>query len=119
MSHQGSFSSEPAGDQTEVLVLDGDFDRSNAAQFRRALDDALCAGRLRLIVDLRRVSFLDSTMRGLLVRGFGDAVARGRQLALIRPNPVVWRVFVLTGLSKRFPAFGRPEEALASFRRRS
>jgi anti-sigma B factor antagonist len=95
-------------------MLDGDFDRSNTAQFEQALDDALGAGRPQLIVDLRGVSFLDSTMVRVLIRGLGDAVAGGGQLALIRPNATVWRVFVLTGLSKSFPAFGRLDEALAS-----
>ena len=50
-----------------------------------------------------------------LARGFGEAVARGGNLALIRPNPVVWRVFVLTDQSHSIAAFGRLDEALASF----
>jgi hypothetical protein len=32
---------------------------------------------------------------------------------VIRPNPVVWRAFVLTGLSHKFSAFGRLDDALA------
>jgi hypothetical protein len=51
----------------------------------------------------------------VLIRGLGEAVAAGGQLALIRPNTTVWRVFVLTGLSHTFPAFGRLDDALASF----
>jgi anti-anti-sigma factor len=116
MSHQGSFSSQPAGGESQVLMLDGDFDRSNSAPFEQALDDALNADRPQLIVDLRGVSFLDSTMLRALIRGLGDAVARGGHLALIRPNATVWRLFVLTGLSQTLPAFGRLDEALASFR---
>jgi anti-sigma B factor antagonist len=101
-----------------VLTLDGAFDRSNAAQFERALDDALHAGRPQLVVDLRGVSFLDSTMLTVFNRSLGDALAEGGRLAVIRPNPSVWRVFVLTGLSHAFPAFGRLDEALASFEQR-
>jgi anti-anti-sigma factor len=115
MSHQGSCSSQPTGAQSEVFMLDGDFDRWNATQLEQALDDALDAGRPHLIVDLRGVSFLDSAMLRVLIRGLGDAAAHGGQLALIRPNANVWRVFVLTGLSSAFPAFGRLDEALASF----
>jgi anti-sigma B factor antagonist len=114
MSQQGCFSSQLAGDQAQVLMLDGDFDRSNAGQFEQALDDALEAGTPQVIVDLRGVSFLDPAMLGALVRGLGDAVARGDQVAVIRPNPVVWRAFVLTGLSHHFAAFGRLDDALAS-----
>jgi anti-sigma B factor antagonist len=71
MSYMGSCSSQPAGDQAEVLMLDGDFDRSNTAQVEQALDDALHAGRPQLVVDLRGVSFLDSTMLRVLIRGLG------------------------------------------------
>ena len=115
MSHQGSCSSEPAGDLAEVLMLDGAFDRSNAAQVELALGDAIDAARPQLVVDLRGVSFLDSTMLRVLIQALGDTVARGAQLALIRPNATVWRVFVLTGLSHSFHSFGRLDEALASF----
>jgi anti-sigma B factor antagonist len=115
MSQQGRFSSQLAGARAQVLLLDGDFDRSNTAQFEQALEDALAAGTPQVIVDLRGVSFLDAAMLGALVRGFGDAVARGDHVAVIRPNPVVWRAFVLTGLSHNFVAFGRLDDALASY----
>jgi anti-anti-sigma factor len=118
MSQKSSFSSQPAGDQAEVLMLDGDFDRSDAAQFEQALDEALHTGSPQVIVDLRGVSFLDSTMLDVLVRGVGAADEWDR-FALIRPNPVVWRAFVLTGMSRSFSAFGRLDEALASFARTS
>jgi anti-sigma B factor antagonist len=118
-SYQASCSSQSAGDQAEVLILDGDFDLSNTAQLERALDNALHTGRPQLIVDLRGVSFLDATMLRVLGRGLGNLLAGGGQVALIRPNPTVWRVFVLTGLSESFHAFGRLDEALASFGLRS
>jgi anti-sigma B factor antagonist len=115
MSQQACFSSQSAGDQTELLMMDGDLDRSNAAQFDEALHDALHGDKAQVVIDLRGVSSVDSTMLSALVRGFGDAVARGGNLALIRPNPFVWRVFVLTDRSHSFPAFGRLDQALASF----
>jgi len=96
-------------------MLDGAFDRSNAAQVESALGDAIDADKRRLVIDLRGVSFLDSAMLRVLIQGLGGMAARGGQLALIRPNATVWRVFVLTGLSHSFRSFGRLDEALASF----
>jgi anti-anti-sigma factor len=115
MSHQGCCSSQPAGDLAEVLILDGAFDRSNATQVELALGEATEADRPQLVIDLRGVSFLDSTMIRVLIQGLGDTAARGAQLALIRPNATVWRVFVLSGLSQSFHSFGRLDDALASF----
>lgn len=98
-----------------MLILDGDFDRSNVTQLEQEIHDALQAGGVNLIIDLRGVSSLDSTMRSVLVRGFGEDADHGGSLALIRPNPVVWRTFVLTEQSHNVPAFGGLDEALASF----
>jgi anti-anti-sigma factor len=80
-----------------------------------ALGDAVDAERPRVVIDLRGVSFLDSTMLRVLIQGQVDTVARGARLALIRPNATLWRVFVLTGLSHSFNSFGRLDEPLASF----
>ena len=96
-------------------MLDGAFDRSNAAQVELALGDAIDADKPQLVIDLRGVSFLDSTMLRVLIQGLGDTAARGSQLALIRPNTTVWKVFVRTGVSRSFRSFGRLDEALAGF----
>jgi anti-anti-sigma factor len=63
--------------QRSVLMLDGAFDRSNAAQVELALGDAIDADRPQLVIDLRGVSFLDSTMLRVLIQGLGDTAARG------------------------------------------
>ena len=52
-------------------MLDGAFDRSNAAQVELALGDAADADRPQLVIDLRGVSFLDSTMLRVLIQGSG------------------------------------------------
>ena len=116
MSHQGFYSSQLSGDQTEILMLDGEFDLANAPHFDKAIDAAIEAGRPNLVVDLRGVSFVDSTMLHALIRGFTLVRSRGRHVALIRPNPLVWRLFVLTGLSRKLPTFRGVAEAMNSFR---
>jgi anti-anti-sigma factor len=115
MSHQGSFASQLAGDETEVLMLDGEFDLTATAEFDDAVDNALRSGRPNLVVDLRGVRFLDLTMLSALVRACALLWAHDRRFALIRPRPLIWRTFVLTGLS-RIPTFGGVAEAVENFR---
>jgi anti-sigma B factor antagonist len=100
-------------------MLDGEFDVSNAARFERAIDDALNSGRLHLIVDLRGVSLLDSRMLLALIRALKQARGRDAELALVHPNPHVWRVFVLTSLSERFLVFRELADAVAALESRS
>lgn len=117
MSHQGFCSSQLVGDHTQLLMLDGEFDLANAPTVGQAIDDAVTVGGRDLVIDLRGVSFLDSSVLRTLIQGFELAGARARGLALIRPNPLIWRVFVLSGLYRRLPAFPGLAEALASFER--
>ena len=119
MSRFPSLASEPAGQQAQVLILDGEFDVSSAARFERAIDDALDSGRPHLIVDLRGVSFLDSRMLLALIRALKQARARDAELALLHPNPHVWRLFVLTGLSEGFLVFRQLADAVAALESRS
>ena len=104
-----------------ILTLDGEFDRSESPRFEQRMSDALDSGRTGVVIDLRGVSFLDSTMVLALVRGLRRAEKRNGlgSLHLVRPNPVVWRTFVLIGMSAIFPAFPTLTDALATFTPRS
>jgi anti-sigma B factor antagonist len=109
---RGSISSDVVAGGTEILTLDGDFDMSNCAEFERRLSEACEPEPTDILVDLRGVSFLGSTMLHALVRGLTQANERGTGFALIRPYAFVWRVFVLTGLSARFLNYASLDEAL-------
>ena len=111
--YHGSVSSHVVSGETEILTLDGEFDVSNAGDFERRLSEASGSGRTDILLDLRGVSFLDSRMFQVLLRGLTRANERGTGFALIRPNALVWRAFVLTGLSARFPSYSSPHEALS------
>lgn len=109
---QGSISSDVVAGGTEILTLDGEFDVSNCAGFARRLSEASEPEAPDILVDLRGVSFLGSTLLHALVRGLTRANERGTGFALIRPNALVWRVFVLTGLNARFLNYASLHEAL-------
>ena len=75
-------------------------------------------GSAVVVVDLRRVSFLDSTILGTLVGGLRRMRERGGELKLVYPLPPANRIFALTGLDALFPVAERPTTSLEALAKR-
>jgi anti-sigma B factor antagonist len=86
---------QPDRDRVIVRVA-GEMDLDGAPLVAAAVDELLDAGFPRIVVDLRGLSFLDSTGVHVLVAAGRAAAARGRILSLIRPPKPIHRVFELT-----------------------
>jgi anti-anti-sigma factor len=113
LRYEGSVSSDVVAGGTELVALDGELDMSNVGEFERHLSEGSSQEPTDILVDLRGVRSLDSGMLRALLRALTRADERGTGFALIRPNALVWRVFVLTGLSVRFLSYASVHEALS------
>lgn len=100
-------------DDTTRLALAGEFDLSNASQVEDALKEVESERPALLVLDLRELTFMDST--GLRVMVSADARARddSRRLAVVQGPESVHRVFRITGLDDHLEIFETPEAALA------
>jgi anti-sigma B factor antagonist len=85
-----------------VVTASGELDLCGADALRRELDRVHDAGAVRLIVDLLRVTFLDSTALGVLVGAAKRQRARGGRIVLAIDDPRTLRVFEVTGLDGVF-----------------
>ncbi|MFP5254577.1 MAG: STAS domain-containing protein [Acidimicrobiia bacterium] len=74
------------------VVARGELDLSAVAELRAALDRAIQDGRV--VVDLRLVTFMDSSAAGVLL----DLLDEGTIPTLRDPSPMVARVLRLLGL---------------------
>ena len=97
-----------------VVTAVCDVDVSNAAKLRDALDRVLANGESRLVVDLRGVSFMDSTGLGILVGRLKVVRARRGSMRLVCVAPRMLRVLAITGLDTVFPLHSSRSEALAA-----
>ena len=57
-----------------------------------------------VVVDMGAVAFIDSTGLGVLVGSLKRARLEGGDLALVNVQPMVMRIFTVTGLNKVFAA---------------
>lgn len=88
-----------------VLRFVGELDAYVAPEVRERLHAAIDTDPEPevLIVDLTNVTFLDSTILGLLVGSLRRLRERGGELRLAYPPPPADRIFALTGLDAVFP----------------
>ena len=73
------------------------------------------AGGRRLIVDLSRVTYVDSGGIGSLVEMYLHLVRRGGQLKILRPSTAARRVLQITQLDTVLETFEEDEQAIRSF----
>jgi anti-anti-sigma factor len=118
MSPRPAFSigSERAG-AMRIVAVGGDVDIASAPEFEdalaHALDDDAAAG---VVVDLTRVTFIDSTGLSALVRAFERYRWSGRELALVsdeRRVAIMLEVSRLDRVLKRYPTRGEALSAIA------
>jgi anti-sigma B factor antagonist len=96
----------PERDAVRVCAV-GEIDVATVGGVRDRLDELRAAGCVRLILDLRGVTFLDSTGLRLVIEQVAASATDGCDLAIV-PGPwQVQRVFDVAGLSSRLPFVGR------------
>ncbi|MER6100125.1 STAS domain-containing protein [Streptomyces sp. NPDC001728] len=87
---------------SEVLAPAGELDHHTAELLRGPLDDALDAGRARLVLDCSGLDFCDSTGLNVLLGARLRAEAAGGGVHLVAMRPPVARVFHITGAEAVF-----------------
>ncbi|GHG36295.1 STAS domain-containing protein [Streptomyces zaomyceticus] len=87
---------------SELLAPVGELDHHTAELLRSPLDDALEAGRSRLVVDCSGLEFCDSTGLNVLLGARLRADAAGGGVHLVGMRPPVARVFHITGADAVF-----------------
>ncbi|MGW4033869.1 STAS domain-containing protein [Streptomyces sp. NPDC004838] len=98
--------------RSEVFQPAGELDHHTADLLRSPLENALAAGRSRLVVDCTRLEFCDSTGLNVLLSARLKADAAGGGVHLAGMLPVVARVLEITGAEAVFTVHDTVEAAL-------
>ena len=81
----------------------GEVDIDTVDRIREQLENATATGARHVVLDLRGVTFLDSTGLHLVLEADAASRAQGWEFGLIGGPPDVQRVFDLTGSRARLP----------------
>ncbi|TDT24437.1 anti-anti-sigma factor [Streptomyces sp. BK208] len=97
-----------------VVTPAGELDHHTADLLREPLEDCLTKGFNRLVVDCSRLEFCDSTGLNVLLGARLKAEAAGGGVHLVAMQPVVARVFEITGAEAVFTLHDTLAAALAA-----
>jgi anti-anti-sigma factor len=92
------------------VVLSGDLDLSTAKRAEDAIEEAERGGASLIVIDLRRLSFMDSTGLRVIVSADKRAKRSGKRAVIVQGPSAVRRVFEITRLGERLEIVDTPEE---------
>jgi anti-sigma B factor antagonist len=94
-----------------VVEARGEVDVYTASLLRERLIDVIDAGAGSVVVDLRRVDFLDSTGLGVLVGALKRLRMSGGDLGLVCDSEKLLKIFKITALDRVFALHDTVEAA--------
>ena len=87
--------------RTLTVFLEGDIDHHNARSVRSRIDTKIYIQRPdELILDLSRVSFMDSSGLGLILGRYTKALELGIVFKVANPTPQIKRILDLAGTER-------------------
>ena len=96
-------------DDVFKIALRGELDLEHAYTFDEELKRVEALEPRTICLDLRELTFLDSTGLARLVAARRRAMKAGRRLVLVRGPAAVQRVFQLTAVDEAFEIVNAPE----------
>lgn len=98
-----------------LLDIKGEIDLYNAPDIKDTIKNQIDAGKKKIIINLKDVSYIDSSGIGALISSLSNLKKVGGGLKIIHVYDSVKKVFELTKLTSFFEIFNNEDEAVGSF----
>src|SRR3954452_4660244 len=102
----------PVDARTHVVEPHGEIDRATAPELKQCLLDVVETDADCVIVDLTEVSFIDSTGLKVFLSTQGRLAARGGRMLIVCPDPILRRLFEVSGVLELLGLVRSRREAL-------
>lgn len=102
----------------EIVVFDinGEIDLYNAPEIKEKIKDEMNKNKVNIIINLDKVSYIDSSGIGVLISSLSNLKKVGGALKLINVYASVRKVFELTKLTSFFDIYDSEADALNAFK---
>lgn len=98
-----------------VLDLEGRLVLDETDQFRKRVEDLVQQNRLKVLLNLKDVTYIDSAGVGMMVGKYLSVRRKGGDVKLLHLSPRSHRVMTITKLLTVFETFDAEDMAVASF----
>lgn len=95
-----------------ILALSGRLAVETEGQIQAQLMEAIKQSPNGLVLDLEAVSFVSSAGLRMLLTVYKSAAAGGTKLAMMRPRPEIYKLFMLAALDGTFNVFENEADAV-------
>ncbi len=101
-----------------VFVIEVNLNRSTineAITFRKMLAEEINSGRTKLVIDLTKCVFIDSTFFGAIIMASKMLIDLGYKLKVVKPTVAGEFIFISTDTLRLLDIYKTREEAIKSF----
>lgn len=98
-----------------LISLDGRIDIDGVVELDQILNEAFQQGQFKVVLDMGKVQYLNSTALHTLARYRSYNRRQGGDLRLAHLNPIVRRVLEVVGFRQFFRNYSSPEAAMIGF----
>ena len=99
-------------DHAVVIGVTGELDLASSPALESELESGAAASASLVIVDLRKLEFMDSTGLSVIVRAHQRATENGQRFGVVKGPQQVQRLLSLTGVAERLTLVDTPDELL-------
>lgn len=99
-----------------ILAVTGELDLASAPRLRATLAEVRESDFGHIVLDLRELTFMDSTGLQLLFDEHRTAVSNNHTFSVVHADGPIRRVIELSGLAETFPADVTPSESQSDHR---
>ena len=105
---------QPLDGEAHLITVQGELDMASCPILRRRVDGALADGPARILIDLSRVTHMDSSGLAELISAQQRTHGGAGGLALIVTSTMIRRTLEIRGVSQLFTIADSREDALAA-----